>query len=96
MRQGALLNHILCAHYKDMVTIDNLTLFIHAKAAVSITIMSDTEVSMVFHNSFLQGFHMRGTTVVVDVHAVGQSMDNLDLCAQFTQNLRHYFISCTI
>ena len=96
MRQGALLNHILCAHHEDVVTVNNLTLFIHAEAAVSITVVSDTEVCIVFHNSLLQGFHMRGTAVVVDVHAVGQSMDNLDLGAQFTQNLGHHLISGTI
>ena len=53
IRQRSLLHHILGAHDKDMVTIDNLALLIDAEGTVGITVMSNTKVRAIFQDRLL-------------------------------------------
>ena len=79
-----------------MIAIDNLAFLIHTEAAVRIAIVRNTEVSTVFNDSLLQRLHMCRATVLIDVDAIRQRMDDLDLRAERTQHFRHNLIGCTI
>ena len=50
----SLLHTVESAHNKNMVAVDDVALFVHAEAAVSISIMSYSEISLVFQHSLLQ------------------------------------------
>ena len=88
----SLLHHIRRTHDEDVITVDNLSFFIDAKAAVSIAVMCDTKVRGIFNNRLLQRFHMRRTTAVIDIRTVRKRMDDLNICAQLPKHLWHNFI----
>ena len=53
-----------------MVVGDGITLFVHAKAAVSVAIESPTNIQTVLYHELLQALDMRRASVVVDVQAI--------------------------
>lgn len=79
-----------------MIPVDHLPFLIDAKTAVRIAIMRNAEIGMVLQNGFLQRFQMCGAAVIVDIHPIGQRVNDLDLSAKLPQNLRHYLIRSTI
>ena len=54
--QLAVLLHMLAQDIQDMVTGNNITLFINCKEAVSIAIKGKTNVALVTHNEILKNF----------------------------------------
>ncbi len=53
-----------------MVASDDITLLVHAQAAVGVTIEGKTNIQPLLHNKLLQTLNMRRTGVVVDVRAI--------------------------
>ena len=96
VRQRAGFDHVLRAHHEDVVAIDDLAFFIDAEAAVGVAVMRDAEICMRLEHRALQRFEMRRAAPVVDVDAIRQRMDDLDLRAELAQHARHDLVRRTI
>src|SRR5699024_11034720 len=57
-------------------------LFVHAQAAVSVTVKGKTHVQAFLHHQLLQTFNVSGTGVEVDIQAVRFRVDDGGVCAQ--------------
>ena len=64
-----------------MVTSDDITLLVHAKATVSITVIGKTDVQPLLYHELLQTLNVGRTSIVVDVQTVGLCIDNVGVCA---------------
>ena len=61
-----------------MVAVYNLPLLVHTQATVGVAVMGNAEIRIEFQHSLLQGFHVSGATVIIDVDAVRQGVYDLD------------------
>ena len=64
-----------------MVAGDNISLFIHCKAAVCVSVIGKADVQPVFHYESLQVFNMGGTDVQVDIESVRAVADHIGIRA---------------
>lgn len=69
-----------------MVTSDNITLFIHTQATVSIAVIGKTDVQPLFHHELLQALNVSGASIVVDVQTVGLVVDDVGVGTQRVKN----------
>ena len=60
-QQLATLFHIAAIDIQDMVSSDDITLLVHAQAAVGVTIEGKTNIQTLLHNKLLQTLNMRRT-----------------------------------
>ena len=94
--QLALLHHVHRAHDEDVVAVDDLALLVDAEAAVGVAIMRDAEVRAVLEDSLLQGLEMRRAAAVVDVRAIRQRVDDLDIGTEAAQDFRHCLVGSAV
>ena len=78
----AALLHIAAIDVQDMVTGDDIALFIHAEAAVGIAVIGKADVKVILDNELLQPLNVGGAGVEVDVQAVGLIVDDIGVGAQ--------------
>ena len=78
----AALFHIAAVDVQDMVTGDDIALFIHAEAAVGIAVIGKADVKVILDNELLQPLNVGGAGVEVDVQAVGLIVDDIGVGAQ--------------
>ena len=71
--------HILTVDIKDMVTGDNIALFVHTQAAVGIAVVSKANIQAILHNVLLQHLNVGGACIAVDVVAIGFRIDHVGL-----------------
>ena len=71
----------------DLVAVHLLTLFVAAKAAVSIAVKGNAAVKAAFHHGLFQIFQMGTAHALVDVLAVRLNADKGALCAQTGEQL---------
>src|SRR5699024_7721750 len=69
-QQLATLFHIAAIDIQDMVASDDISLLVHAQAAVSIAIKGKTDIQPVLYHELLQAFDVGGASVIVDVQAI--------------------------
>ena len=69
-----------------MVTSDDITLFIHTQATVSIAVIGETNIQTLFNHELLQALDVGGTCIVVDIQTVGLVVDDIGVCAQRIEN----------
>lgn len=74
--------HIAAVDVQDMVASNNISFLIHAQAAVSIAVISKTNIQALFHNKLLQSLNMGRTRVQVNVQTVWLVIDNIGICAE--------------
>src|SRR5699024_6604313 len=67
---------------QDMVASDDITLFIHTQATVSIAVIGKTDVQTLLYHELLQTFNVSRTGIVVDVQAVWLCIDDVGICAE--------------
>lgn len=79
-----------------MVAVDDLALLVDAEAAVGVAIVRDAEVRAVLEDSLLQGLEMRRAAAVVDVRAIRQRVDDLDIGTEAAQDFRHRLVGRTV
>lgn len=65
-----------------MVASDNIALFVHTQAAVGITIVSKTNIQMIFHNKLLETLDVSGASIVIDVQAIRFVVNNISVRAK--------------
>ena len=65
-----------------MVASDNIPLFIHTQATVSIAVIGKTDVQALLYHELLQTLNVGGASIVVDVQTVGLCIDDIGICAQ--------------
>ena len=69
-----------------MVSSDDITLLVHAQAAVGVTIEGKTNIQTLLHNKLLQTLNMRRTGVVVDVRAIRLVVYDIGISTQGIEN----------
>ena len=65
-----------------MVASDDITLFIHTQATISIAVIGKTDVQPLLYHELLQTLDVGGTCIVVDIRTVGLCIDDVGVCAQ--------------
>jgi len=65
-----------------MVASDDITLFIHTQATISITVIGKTDVQPLLYHELLQTLNVGRARIVVDVQTVGLVVDNIGVSSQ--------------
>ena len=65
-----------------MVTSDNITLFIHTQATISIAVIGKTDIQPLLYHELLQTLNVGRTSIVVDVQTVGLCIDDVGIGSQ--------------
>ena len=76
----------------DLVTIDDLALFIDNDQPVGIAIERNADIGAAFQHLHLQRLGVRRTDIVVDVEAVGRHPDRNNLGAQLPQRFGRHLV----
>ena len=71
-----------------MVASDDIALFIHTQATVSIAVIGKTDVQPLLYHELLQALDVGGTCIVVDIQSVGLCIDDVGVS---TQRIEHRF-----
>ena len=82
----ALIAHVdsQCAH--DLVTVNKISVAIDRKATVRVTIVSDTEIGLGGNGQRLKLFGVRRTGLVINVPAIGSSIDHDGVSTGLTES----------
>lgn len=62
-----------------MVASDDITLFIHTQATISIAVIGKPDVQALFNHELLQALDVGGTCIVVDIRTVGLCIDDVGI-----------------
>ena len=81
-QQLATLLHIAAVDVQNVVTSDDITLFIHTQATVSIAVIGKTDVQSLLYHELLQTLNVGRTSIVVDVQTVGLCIDDIGISSQ--------------
>ena len=81
-QQLATLLHVAAVDVQNMVASDDIALFIHTQATVSIAVIGKTDVQPLFYHELLQALDVGGTCIVVDIQSVGLCIDDVGVSAQ--------------
>ena len=95
-QQLATLLHVATVDVQDMVAGNDITLFIHTQATVSIAIEGKTDVQTVLHHELLQTLDVGRASVVVDICAVGLVVNDVGICAQSIKHRLGNIPVCTV
>ena len=79
-----------------MITSDDITLFIHAQATVSITVIGKTDVQPLLYHKLLQALDVGRASVVVDVQSVGLCIDDIGIGTQRIKHRLSNTPACTV
>ena len=74
-----------------MVAVKNFAFFVNNKATVSVTIVSNTNISSNFNNFCLQSFKMSRTTTIINIDTIRFVEDGNYFCTQTTEYFRGNF-----
>ena len=69
-----------------MVASDDIALFIHTQATISITVVGETNIQTLLYHELLQALDVGGAGIVVDVQAVRLCIDDIGVCAQCVED----------
>ena len=78
--------HILAVDVQDMVTGDDIALFIDTQAPVRISVISKSDVQMVVQDELPKVLDVGGAAVGIDVQAVRLIVDDIGLGAERIEN----------
>ena len=65
-----------------MVASDDIALFIHTQATISIAVIGKTDVQPLLYHELLQALDVGGTCIVVDIRTVGLCIDDIGISSQ--------------
>ena len=82
VQQFATLFHVAAVDIQNVVASDDIALFVHAQATVSVTVIGKTNIQTLFHHKLLQALNMGGACIVIDVQAVRLVIDHIGVCTQ--------------
>ena len=85
-QQLAALLHVAAVDVQDVVAGDDIALFIHAQAAISIAVIGKANIQPLLNYELLQTLDMGGTCIVVDIQSVGLCIDDVGVS---TQRIEH-------
>ena len=74
--------HVSSVDIEYVVACDDISLFINAETAVSVSVIGKARVQSLFHNELLEVLDMCGACVVVDICARGLCIYNIGLGAE--------------
>ena len=80
--------HIFAADIKNMVAGYDVTLFVHRKTAVGVTVKREADIELIIEHEFLHLLNVRRAAVDVNIDTVGIIGDNIGIRAQ---SVKHAF-----
>ena len=81
-QQLATLLHVAAVDVQNMVASDDIALFIHTQATISIAVIGKTDVQPLLYHELLQALDVGGTCIVVDIRTVGLCIDDVGISSQ--------------
>ncbi len=78
----ASLLHVAAADIHDLIAVHQLSLVVHRKAAVRITVIGKAQITALLQHVLLQCFNVGAAAVQVDVQAIGFIVDDMGICTQ--------------
>ena len=81
-QQLATLLHVATVDVQDVVASDDIALFIHTQATISITVVGETNIQTLLYHELLQALDVGGAGIVVDVQTVGLCIDDIGICTE--------------
>ena len=95
-QQLAALFHVAAVDVQDVVAGDDIALFIHAQAAISIAVIGKANIQPLLNYELLQTLDMGGASIVVDVQAIGLVVDDISICTQSIEHRLCNVPACTV
>ena len=65
-----------------MVASDDIALFIHTQATISITVVGKADIKTLFNHKLLQALNVGRTSIVIDIRTVRLVVDNVSIGSQ--------------
>ena len=81
-QQLATLLHVAAVDVQNMVASDDIALFIHTQATVSIAVIGKTDVQSLLYHELLQALNVSRSSIVVDIRTVGLCIDDVGIGSQ--------------
>ena len=85
-QQLATLLHVAAVDVQDVVASDDIALFIHTQATISITVVGETNIQTLLYHELLQALNVGGAGIIVNVQTVGLVVDDVGIG---TQRIEH-------
>ena len=85
-QQLATLLHVAAVDIQNMVASDDIALFIHTQATISIAIIGKTDVQPLLYHELLQALNVSRSSIVIDIRTVGLCIDDVGVS---TQRIEH-------
>ena len=82
VQQLATLLHIAAVDIQNVISSNDITLFIHTQTTVSVTVIGKTNVQTFLYNELLQSLDMSRACIVIDIQAIRLVIDYIGVCAQ--------------
>lgn len=95
-QQLATLLHVATVDVQDVVASDDITLFIHTQATVSIAVIGKPDVQALFNHELLQALDVGGACIVVDIQSVGLCIDDIGISTQRIKHRLSNIPACTV
>ena len=95
-QQFATFLHIAAVDVQDMITSDDITLFIHTQATVSIAVIGETNIQTLLYHELLQTLNMGRAGIVVDVQTVRLCIDDIGIGTQRIKHRLSNIPACTV
>ena len=80
--QCSLFHHVFAADKHDTVSIYHISILIHRKTAIRVSVIGKAYIQMLLLHKLLQGLNMGRSAVSIDVCAVRVIVDHVGLCSQ--------------
>ena len=95
-QQLATFLHVAAVDVQDMITSDDITLFIHTQATISIAVIGETNIQTLLYHELLQTLNMGRAGIVVDVQTVRLCIDDIGIGTQRIKHRLSNIPACTV
>ena len=79
-----------------MVASDNITLFIHTQATISIAVIGETNIQTLLYHELLQALNVSRSSIVIDIRTVGLCIDDVGVSTQRIEHRLSDVPACTV
>ena len=87
--------HVVTADCHDLIAVHNISMLIHCKHTVRITVKRKPHRCLFIYNTRFQLIHMSGATIGIDVRTIRIGMDRNKVCPEICQCFDRCIMRCT-
>ena len=86
--------HVVATDCHDLIAVHNISMLIHRKHTVCVTVKRKTNCCLFIYNTRFQLIHMSGATIGIDVGSIRISMDCDKICSKICQCFDRCIMGC--